>query len=162
KNRKVKKLEIRYFDGSTSHIWYRYEGVVYTAELNKSQSQAFENKSWFDALHRMEIYSAERAAQKRKEREARIAQMQFTREKQEEAKRELEGTYIPKRNSPNSLTRITALVQKQIQDQKTANLYTQLLGDEIRTPDAIVRISTKHKSTSNQFAKMYGESANGN
>lgn len=162
KNRKVKKLDIRYFDGSTMRIWYRWEGVIYTAELNESQSEAFEHKSWFDALHRMKIYSAERAAQKRKEREARIAQMQFTKEKQEEAKKELEGTYTPKRNSPNSLTRLTALIQKKMEDQKTSNLFTQLLGNETRDPDTTVRISTKHQAMSNQFAKMYGANSNGN
>ena len=162
KNRKVKKLEIRYFDGSTMRIWYRYEGVIYTAELNESQSQAFENKSWFDALHRMEIYSKEKAEQKKKEREARIAQMQFTKEKQEEAKQELEGTYVPKRNSANSLTKLNALIQKKMQDQKTSNIFTQLLGNEVREPEATVRISTKHQVTSNQFAKMYGDPTNGN
>ena len=143
-------------------IWYRWDGVIYTAELNESQSEAFEHKSWFDALHRMKIYSAERAAQKRKEREARIAQMQFTKEKQEEARKELEGTYTPKRNSPNSLTRLTALIQKKMQDQKTSNLFTQLLGNETRDPDTTVRISTKHQAMSNQFAKMYGAKSNGN
>ncbi|WP_298150326.1 hypothetical protein [Flavobacterium sp.] len=157
-NRKVKKLEIRYFDGSTMRIWYRWEGVIYTAELNQSQSAAFENKSWFDALHRMEIYSKERAEQKRKEREARIAQMQFTKEKEQEAMKQLEGTHIPQRNSPNSLTKITALITKRIQDHKTSNLFTQLLGSEERAKDTTIRISTKHKSTNNQFLKMYGES----
>lgn len=162
KNRKVKKLEIRYFEGSTMRIWYRYEGVIYTAELNESQSQAFENKSWFDALHRMEIYSAERAAQKRKEREARVAQFQFTKEKQKEAQNELEGTYTPSRNSPNSLTKLTALIQKKMQDQNSSNLFTHLLGNEEREPEQTVRISTQHQAMNNQFAKMYGATTNGN
>jgi hypothetical protein len=161
KARAVKKLEIRYFDASTEFIWYRYEGVIYAAELNKSQSKAFENKSWFDALHRMKIYSKEGAAQKKKEREARIGQMQFTAEKQQEAKEELEGTFVPRRNSPNSLTRTISLIQKQIQNQETSNLFTQLLGDEARAPDTTVRISTKHQVTSNHFLQMYGETTNG-
>jgi hypothetical protein len=161
KARVVKKLEIRYFDGSTEYIWYRHEGDIYTAKLSQSQSKAFENKSWFDALHRMKIYSHEKAVQARKEREFRTAQNQFTEEKLKEAKEELEGTRTPTRNSPNSLTKTMALIEKRLQDQKTSSIFTKLLGEEVRNPDVTVKVSTKHKVNSNQFAKMYGESTDG-
>jgi len=162
KTRPVKSLDIRYFDGSTEYIWYKYEDKVYTAKISTQQSSAFTNKCWFDALHRMEVYSEEKAIQLRKEREARFAQKQFTEQSTKEALAQLKGTKVPSRNAPSPLTSTISFIQKKLIDQKTSNLFTQLLGDESRKPDVSVQISTKHQVTSNQFAKMYGDTNNGN
>lgn len=162
KTRPVKKLDIRYFDGSTEHIWYKHENKVYTATISSQQSSAYTNKCWFDALHRMKVYSKEKAIQLQKERKARFAQKQFTEQSTKEALEQLKGTKVPSRNAPSPLTSTISFIQKKLLDQKTSNLFTQLLGDESRTPDVSVQISTKHQVTSNQFAKMYGDTNNGN
>ena len=157
KSRPVKKLEIRYFDGSTQTIWYQHEGIIYTATLSKEQSDEFSNVSWFDALHRMKIYSREKAIQQRKEREARFAQKQFTEESTKEALEALKGTQIPSRNAPAPLTNTIAFIQKKLLDNKTSNLFTQLMGSETRAPEASIQIATKHQVNNKNYMKMYGE-----
>jgi hypothetical protein len=157
KSRPVKTLDVRYFDGSTNKIWYRYEGVLRIANINEAQSECYKDKTWFDALHRMEFYREEEVEQEMRLREARFAQKQIQEATLAEAKERLAGTRVPKRKSANKNISVIADMQKRLNQQKTSELYKTLLGNEINASKKAIVVNPKYSSTDQNFLNMYGE-----
>jgi hypothetical protein len=115
------------------------------------------DKTWFDALHRMEFYREEEVEQKMRLREARFAQKQIQEETLAEAKERLAGTKAPKRKSANKNISIIADMQKRLNKQKTSELYKTLLGNEINASKKAIVVNPKYSSTDQNFLNMYGE-----
>jgi putative transposase len=160
KSRTVKKLEVRYFDGSTNQIWYRHEGKVYTAELN-SHSEIYKNRSWFDTLHRLKFYDIKRAEQKEKERHARFNQQQITSEMTAEAKSRLEGNNGYSSKSPQKNMSTVAYIEKKMQQGETASLFREvLLPSDTGQPELSTgsfQMPAQSKTKQQNLEAMYGE-----
>ncbi|MCH1918013.1 hypothetical protein L9G15_01040 [Shewanella sp. A3A] len=162
KTRQVKKLEVRYLERDTNKIWYRYDGKVYTAELN-DHSEIYRNRCWLDALNRLELYSEERAEQARLEREKRIQQSQFTSELTQAAKERMRGTAAPTSKSPQKHINLLREIETELKKNKAASLISEIFqhdesGDVRVKEDANITSSiNKRNSTKNkQLKKLYG------
>jgi len=161
KSRSVKKLQVRYFDGDTNQLWYKYEGKVYTAQLN-DHSEIYRNRNWFDALHRLKLYDKEQVILKRKEREARIEQLQFTSELTAKAKERLDGVKASTTKSPKKQISTVAYIEKKMQESETAAFLRDILSpaDEtghfkVRPERVVMPAITKTKEKN--LEAMYGE-----
>ncbi|MFZ3186161.1 MAG: hypothetical protein WA173_18700 [Pseudomonas sp.] len=159
-SRPVKELDIRYFQASTECIWYRHEGNIYTASLS-THSEVYKNRSWYEALHRLELYKAEKVVQGRKERDARIEQTKITQDLLDEAKQRLAGTPSASSKSPSKQTSIIAYVQKQMQRTETAALFRSVLSGNddghLEISSGLVKIPAKSKVKNKMITDMYGD-----
>ncbi len=160
KSRSVKSLDVRYLDSDTNQIWYRHEGKIYTANLNE-HSEIYRNRNWFDALHRLELYTKERVIQKRKERDARFQQFDDTSALTAKAKERLKGAKAPTSKSPQKNISTLAFIEKKMQDNTTANLFRDILnvdnnGRVSMTPGAI-DMPIMGKTKKKNLVAMYGE-----
>ncbi|MFH6955278.1 hypothetical protein ACHSBP_19435 [Pseudoalteromonas sp. XMcav1-K] len=158
KSRAVKTLDVRYFDADTNRIWYRHEGKIYAATLN-DHSEIYRNRTWFDALHRLKLYDKERAIQQVREREARMQQLDATSELTRAAKERLKGTGNVTK-APKQHISTMAYIQKQMQDNATAQLFRDILsvgndGQLEVTPKSFT-MPILGKNTKQKLAEMYG------
>lgn len=159
--RPVKKLDIRYFDGSTNQIWYRHDGKIYTATLN-TRSEIYENRSWFDAFHRMELYEQEKVRQKEIEREYRFKQKDFTEETKAQANKRFKDTKAATTKAPAKKTGTMAYLEKIRQDQKTSSLLNILLSGSKEEREKLsvsqIRVNTQKRVQDKNFMSIYGGS----
>ncbi|MFN1617531.1 hypothetical protein [Vibrio rotiferianus] len=160
KNRPVKKINIRYYDADTNQIWYRYEGKIYSPKLN-DHSEIYRNLSWFDALHRLELYSQEKADQKQKERDTRIQQKLLTSEITKQAKKRLEGTQAPTSKSPVKNLSITQDIEKRLQQNRTAQLFRDILSPNDdghpKVAEGMIQMPYRKQTTKKNLRDMYGD-----
>jgi hypothetical protein len=159
KTRAVKSLEVRYLDSDTNQVWYRYEGKIYTASLN-DHSEIYRNRNWFDALHRLELYTKERAIQKRKEREARIEQLNDTSAQTVLAKERLKEAKAPTSKAPKKHVSVMALIEKNMQSNATSNLFRDILsidGDgKVSIAPGTIDMPIIGKSKQKNLSALYG------
>lgn len=160
KSRPVKKLDVRYFDGSTEHIWYRHQGKIYTAKLN-SHSEIYKNRSWFDALHRLELYEQEKTKQSEIERQRRFAQKDHTEEVKAEAKKRFLGSEALSTKAPVKKLETIAYMEKIKQNlAASSHLHTLLGGNKEESAtlsDTQIRVNTQKHVQDKNFMSIYGE-----
>lgn len=159
KSRPVKSLEVRYLDSDTNQIWYRHEGKIYTASLN-DHSEIYRNRNWFDALHRLELYTKERAILKRKEREARTEQLNDTSAQTALARERLKGSNAPTSKSPQKHVSTMALFEKAMQSNATSNLFRDILSvdgeGKVSMKSGTIDMPIIGKSKQKNLAALYG------
>ena len=160
KSRAEKTLEVRYLDSDTNQIWYRYEKNVYTAYLN-DHSEIYRNRNWFDALHRLELYTKEKAIQKRKEREARAEQLNDTSAQTALAKQRLKDANAPTSKSPQKHVSTMALIEKSMQNNATSNLFREILtvdgNGKVSMPSGPIDMPIISKTKIKKLTALYGE-----
>ncbi|MFY0677876.1 MAG: hypothetical protein JXR18_11385 [Neptuniibacter sp.] len=159
KSRPVKKLDVRYFDGSTNKIWYRHEGKIYTAHLN-SHSEIFENRSWFDALHRLELYELEKAQRKELERENRFDQRNITKEITDQAIERFKNSRSTQNKAPSNKISTIAYLEQIRRDHKSSSLINLLLSDNKDDRETLsgttLQINSKKTINDKNFLSIYG------
>lgn len=156
--RAVKKLEIRYFDGSTNQIWYQHEGKVYEARLNTEQDDTYENVTWFDLQHKQSFDSKKSQEQRKLLREARIAQKNHRQEITREAFDALKGLSKPKAKSSQSTVKALAEITKLNMDKQSASVIGALLTGTPLPKNEVIEIDTKQQTQLRQMSKMYPQS----
>jgi putative transposase len=159
KSRSIKSLEVRFLDSDTNQIWYRYEGNIYTATLN-DHSEIYRNRNWFDALHRLELYTKEKAIQKRKEREARIEQLNDTSAQTALAKERLNGAKAPTSKSPQKHVSTMAYFEKAMQSNATSNQFREILSvdgeGKVSMASGTIDMPIIGKTKQKNLAALYG------
>lgn len=159
KSRPVKSIEVRYLDSDTNQIWYRHEGKIYTASLN-DHSEIYRNRNWFDALHRLELYTKEKAIQQCIEREARTEKMNDTSAQTALAKERLKDSNAPTSKSPQKHVSTMALIEKAMQSNATANLFRDILSvdgqGKVSMKSGTIDMPIIGKSKQKNLAALYG------
>jgi len=156
KRRTVKKLDIRFSYETTNHIWYKFEGNVYTATLSP-HSEKYEDVTWYDALHLLELYELDKVVQKESERLQRFKQKEETERIEKAALDRVKGMTKSKRKSAAPDINITQFVQQKILDKDVAENFINLLSDGLVIPKDPIKIESKERSELNNFNDMYGE-----
>lgn len=156
KNRVVKKLEIRFSYESTNYIWYKFEDKVYTATLSP-HSEKYEDVTWYDALHLLELYKLEKVFQKDSERVQRFRQKEEKELIERAARDRLKGIKKSKRKSVAPHIPVTKHVQQKLLDVNVTENFAYLLSDGLVLPKEPIKIKVVDRSDNNNFNLMYGD-----
>ena len=156
--RPVKKLDIRYFDGSTDKIWYKHDGVVYEATLNTEQDDTFEGVTWFDVSHKQSQKTSDLVEQQRELRQARFIQKNNTQRITKEALDALKGLTRPNAKSSQSTVKALKEITKANMDRQTASMISTLMVGESKSKEETVSMETLQSSMMRQMQQMYPSS----